>query len=226
MSLGLRVVLRLLFGLLFMSVMLFIPAGTWRFWQGWALMGAMFPVIAGSFAYLYRHDRPLVERRLRGREEIREQKNLIRLLRPLFFLAFLLPGFDYRMGWSRATLGAAPPWLSVMFDALVFGGLLLVFWVLRVNSYASRTIRVETGQEVISRGPYAFVRHPLYSGSLVMWLSIPIALGSYVTWPAFAMVAPFYVYRLLHEEKFLRGELPGYSEYCERTRFRLVPGVW
>jgi protein-S-isoprenylcysteine O-methyltransferase Ste14 len=111
-------------------------------------------------------------------------------------------------------------------QALILGGLLLVVWVMKVNSFASRTIQVEAGQRVISTGPYRMVRHPLYSGSLVMWLATPLALGSYIAWPAFALLIPFYVFRLLNEEKVLRQELPGYPEYCLRTRFRLVPFVW
>lgn len=99
-------------------------------------------------------------------------------------------------------------------------------WVLKVNSFASRTIQVESGQKVISTGAYTLVRHPMYSGSVVILLFTPLALGSYIALPAFAMLVPFYVLRLLNEEKVLRQELPGYSEYCLRTRFRLVPFVW
>lgn len=96
---------------------------------------------------------------------------------------------------------------------------------MKINSFASRSIQVELGQRVISTGPYRAVRHPLYLGSLVMWLSTPLALRSYFAWPAFALLIPFYVFRLLNKEKVLRQELPGYPEYCLRTRFRLVPFV-
>lgn len=226
MSLGLRLILRFAFGLLFVGAVLFVPAGTWRFWQGWALLAVIFPVLASVFVYLYKYDRPLLESRLRGREKIREQKHLIRFLQPLFFVAMLLPGLDYRLGWSRQWLGAEPAWLCLIFDGVMLAGLLFVFWVLRVNSFASRTIEIQAGQRVISSGPYALVRHPMYLASIVMLLSVPLALGSYVTLPAFALVTPIYVYRLLNEEKFLHRELPGYSEYCDRTRFRLVPYVW
>jgi protein-S-isoprenylcysteine O-methyltransferase Ste14 len=123
-------------------------------------------------------------------------------------------------------LGGVPPWLSLVADAMVLGGLLLTFWVMKVNSFASRTIEVEAGQKVVSSGPYGLVRHPLYSGSLLIWLFAPVALGSYAAWPAFALLVPLYVYRLLNEEKFLRRALPGYSEYCLRTRFRLVPYIF
>ena len=226
MSLGLLLALRVSFGLLFVGAMLFIPAGTWRFWQAWVFLAVVFPVLAGAFVYLYRYDRSLLESRLRGREKIREQRHLIRWLRPVFFAALLLPGLDYRLGWSRHWLGAAAPWLCLTFDGVILASLLLVLWVLRVNSFASRTIEIQSGQKVISSGPYALVRHPMYLGSIVMLLSVPLALGSYLALPAFALVTPFYVYRLLNEEKFLRRELPGYPEYCARTRFRLVPFLW
>jgi len=226
MSLRSRLILRLSLGLPIVAAILFIPAGTWRFWQGWTFLAVISSLPSFAFFYFYKHDRLLLERRLRGKEKLSEQKRLIQLLKPAFFVVFLLPGFDYRLGWSRSLWGAVPPPLSLTADALVLAGYLLVFWTLKVNSFASRTIEVEAGQQVISSGPYALVRHPLYSGSLLMCLCVPLALGSYVTWPAFALLVPFYLYRLLHEEKFLRHELPGYSEYCLRTRFRLVPYVW
>jgi protein-S-isoprenylcysteine O-methyltransferase Ste14 len=97
---------------------------------------------------------------------------------------------------------------------------------MKVNSFASRTIQVEPGQKVICSGPYRLVRHPMYLGSLVMWLATPLALGSYLAWPAFALLIPFYIFRLLNEEEVLRRELPGYSDYCHCTRRRLVPFVW
>jgi protein-S-isoprenylcysteine O-methyltransferase Ste14 len=226
MTLRLRLILRVSLALPAAAAVLFIAAGTWRFWQGWVFLAIASTYAPFTFLYFYKHDPELIERRLRSKERIPEQKRLMRLLKPVFFVVFLLPGFDYRLGWSRTLLGVVPVWLSLVADGLVLCGLLTVFWVLKVNSYASRTIEVEAGQRVISSGPYALVRHPMYSGSLLIWLSIGLGLGSYVAWPAFALLIPFYVYRLLNEEKFLRRELPGYSEYCLRTRFRLVPYVW
>lgn len=214
-------------GLLVAVAMLFVPAGTWRFWQGWTFLAVVFPFPLCAFLYFCKHDRELIERRLRrNKEKISEQRCLVRLVKLVLFAIFLLPGFDYRLGWSRTLLGAVPLWLSLISDALILAGLFVVFWVGKVNSFASRTVEVEPGQRVISSGPYALVRHPMYSGSLVIWLFAPLALGSYVTWPAFALLIPFYVYRLLNEEKFLCQELPGYVEYCLHTRFHLVPYVW
>jgi len=227
MSLKSRLILRLAVSLIVALAVVFIPAGTLRFWRGWVLLAIFYTYASWAFAYFYRHDRALIERRLRSQEKIREERWLVRLLMPAFLAGFVLPGFDYRLGWSRAVLGVvAPAWLSLIADALILCSLVFLFWVFRVNSFASRTIEVVAGQKVISSGPYGWVRHPLYAASLVMWLSVPLALGSYVTWPAFALLIPFYVLRLLNEERLLRCELPGYSEYCQRTRFRVVPHVW
>jgi protein-S-isoprenylcysteine O-methyltransferase Ste14 len=226
MSLRSKLVVRLSFVLIIGAALLFIPAGSWKFWQGWILLGVTFIPSTLAFLYFYKHDPQLIERRLQSKEKISEQKLLMRVSKPVFLAAFLLPGLDYRLGWTRTSLGAVPLWLMLLCQALILGGLLLVVWVMKVNSFASRTIQVEAGQRVISTGPYRMVRHPLYSGSLVMWLATPLALGSYIAWPAFALLIPFYVFRLLNEEKVLRQELPGYPEYCLRTRFRLVPFVW
>jgi protein-S-isoprenylcysteine O-methyltransferase Ste14 len=116
--------------------------------------------------------------------------------------------------------------LSLVSDALVAAGFGFVFWVLKVNSFAGRTITVDAGQKVISTGPYAWVRHPMYLGAIVLWTFTPLALGSWVALPAFVLLIPFYVIRLLNEEKVLRAELPGYSDYCLKTRCHLIPAVW
>jgi protein-S-isoprenylcysteine O-methyltransferase Ste14 len=226
MSLKSRVVLRLSLGMPMFAAALFVPAGTWRYWQAWVFLAFALPFLLFAFSYLYKHDREMLERRMRTKEKIKEQRLLVRLLRPAFVAAFLIPGLDHRLGWSRTLLGDVPVWLSLIAELLVAGSWLMIFWVFRVNNFAGRTIEVEAGQPVISSGPYALVRHPMYAASVVMWLFLPLALGSYVAWPVFALLIPFYVYRLLNEEKFLRKELPGYSEYCLRTRFRLVPYLW
>ena len=226
MSLKSRVIVRLFLGLIIFAAILFIPAGTLRFWQGWTLMGIWSVAAIFTFVYFYKHDRQLIERRLRGQEKIREQKLLVRAAKPIFFAAFLIPGLDYRFGWSRTFLRPMPLWLMLLSQALVLGGLFFVVWAMKTNSFASRTIQVETGQEVISTGPYSIVRHPFYLGSVVVWLFTPLALGSYVALPAFIVLIAFYVLRLLNEEKVLRQELPGYPEYCLRTRFRLIPFLW
>lgn len=226
MSLRSKLILRVCVGVMITIALLFIPAGSWNFWQGWVLVAIIFACGIFTSFYLYKHDPKLVERRLQTKEKIREQKLLIRLLRPFFIAVLALPGLDYRFGWSPRYFGVVPPWLILLSDAVVLASFVFVIWVLRVNSFASRTIQVESGQTVISTGPYRVVRHPMYFGSVVMLLFTPLALGSYIAVPAFALLIPFYVLRLLNEERVLREQLPGYSEYCQRTRFHLVPFVW
>jgi protein-S-isoprenylcysteine O-methyltransferase Ste14 len=226
MTLQSRLILRLLFSVPIMIAMLFIPAGSFRFWQGWTFLAFTFIPVAYFSWDLYKRDPQLMERRLQSKEPLREQRVLIQSLRLVFFAALLVPGLDYRFGWSRNLLGAVPVWLVVFSQAMILVGLGVISWTFRANTFASRTIRVEANQYVISTGPYRWVRHPMYLGSALMFLFMPLALGSYVAWPAFALIVPFYVIRLLREEKFLRQQLPGYSEYCLRTRFHLVPWIW
>ncbi len=225
-SLGSRVALRLCFGLFTTSAALFVPAGTWRFWQGWVFLALVY--LPTTFIYLYflRHNAQLVERRLQRRERSPKQRRLKRWSKPLFLVMFLLPGLDYRLGWSRTWLEAVPLWLTLVSELLVLGSILVIGWAIKINKYALPTVQVVPGQTVISAGPYSLVRHPLYSGSLMLWLFTPLALGSFVALPAFALLIPFYVSRLLNEEKMLHKHLAGYSAYCHRTPFRLVPFVW
>jgi protein-S-isoprenylcysteine O-methyltransferase Ste14 len=226
MSLKLRLVLGMMTALVLAFAGVFVPAGSFRFWQGWAFLAAFLLPVVFTFLYFYWHDRAFLERRLRTNEEIKEQKLLLKLGKPLYIAAFLLPGFDFRFGWSRRLVGAVPLWLTALSLGMIVGSMAMFFWVFRVNRFASRTIGVEEGQTVISSGPYGVVRHPLYAGAVVLMIFMPTALGSFVAWPAFLLLISLYVLRLLNEEKILRRELPGYSEYCLRTRYRLIPFVW
>jgi protein-S-isoprenylcysteine O-methyltransferase Ste14 len=204
----------------------FLPAGTLNFWQAWIYLAILAVPTFSGYCYFYRVDPEVLERRLRQKEQVREQQLLMRWFKPLFLAAILVPGFDYRFGWSKALLGAVPLWLTVFSEAMVLAGILSAVWVVSINRFAARTIQVEAGQKVITTGPYRFVRHPLYAASVVLWLFTPTALGSWVALPAFALLTSFYVYRILNEEKVLREELAGYTEYCQRTRYRLIPFVW
>jgi len=221
MSLKSKLALRFLLGAIAIGAMLFIPAGSLGFWQGWAFLTIWFVPILAAFAYFYKHDPALVERRLNRKETVREQKLIIKFGFVTWLIGYLLPGLDHRFGWSHL-----PLWLTILSQAFVLGGWLMVFWVLKANSFAAATIRVEPDQKVISSGPYRIVRHPMYLGVSVMLLFSPLALGSYFALPVFALFIPIIVLRLLNEEKVLRQELPGYAEYCLHTRFRLVPFLW
>ncbi|MFZ0962315.1 MAG: isoprenylcysteine carboxylmethyltransferase family protein [Terriglobia bacterium] len=226
MSLKSKLLVRFLLAIIFIAAMLFIPAGSLKFWQGWAFMAVVFIPLSFFFPYLYKHDPQLLERRLAAKEKGGTQKVIQVVGGMIAFPSFLLPGLDYRFGWSRASLRPVPLWLTLLSQGLVFGCFLLVFWVMRVNSFASRTIRVEPGQKAIASGPYRFVRHPMYFALVGIYIAISPALGTYLAVPTFALIIPLIIIRLLNEEKILRQELPGYTEYCQRTRFRLIPLVW
>jgi len=226
MSLKAKVISQCMLTAVVVGVMLFLPAGTWKYWQGWIFLGLlMIPMVAASI-YFSERDPQLVERRLQSKEKVGEQKLIMKFAKLIFLAAFLIPGFDFRFGWSRRTFGGVPVWLMILSGVIALAGYLLTYWVMGTNSYASRIIQVEKDQRVISIGPYRIVRHPMYLGGVISILFAPLALGSYWALPGFALVIPVIVLRLLNEEKILRQELPGYSEYCQSTRFRLIPLVW
>jgi len=225
-----RLLVRMLAGFVLIlslfAVVFFIPAGTLRYWQAWAYLAVLVIPIISCYCYFYRVDPDLLERRLRQREQVQEQKQLLRWTRPLFIAVLTVPGFDYRFGWSKTLLGGVPLWLTVVSDAMVLAAILSVWWVVNVNRYAGRTIQVDAGQKVITTGPYRFIRHPMYAGSAVLFFFTPMALNSWVMMPVFALWVLFCVVRIPSEEKVLREQLPGYTEYCQRTRYRLIPLVW
>ena len=174
--------------------------------------------------YFLKHDPKLVERRMQigpTAEQEPAQKIIMAIILSGFVVLLALPGFDYRWHWS-----AVPPWLVLTANvgvALSFG---IFFVVLKQNSYAASTIRVEAGQPVVSTGAYAIVRHPLYSGALVLLTFTPLALGSYWTLLVLVPMVPVLAWRLLDEERFLKLNLPGYADYCRSIRFRLIPRIW
>jgi protein-S-isoprenylcysteine O-methyltransferase Ste14 len=201
--------------------MLFIPAGSLKYWQAWSYIAIIFvPMIFFTFYFLKR-DPALVERRLESQEQVPAQKKIMKWASLIFLAGFVVPGFDFRFGWSHV-----PLWLTVFSQFASLAGYLITFWVLRTNSFASRTIRVEKEQTVVSSGPYRMVRHPMYSGAAIMLIFTPLALGSYWALPLFLLVLPMIVFRLLNEEEILHHELPGYAEYSHHTRFRLIPYLW
>lgn len=209
-----------------MAALLFISAGSLKFWQAWAFLALELTLGVGSGIYFFKLDPKLLERRLLTREKVGAQKIIVLFVRAVLVVALCLSGLDWRCGWSRAFLGPVPLWLTVVSLAAVLGCWLLMIWVISVNRFAASVIQIEAGQAVVSTGPYRMVRHPMYSVAIVMFLFIPLALGSYFALPAFAVLIPLLVLRLLNEEKVLGRELPGYAEYCLHTHFRLIPFVW
>ncbi|HEX4002373.1 MAG TPA: isoprenylcysteine carboxylmethyltransferase family protein [Candidatus Acidoferrales bacterium] len=207
-----------------LAAFLFLPAWTLRYWQAWIFLCVFFTPACVISLYVMKHDPALFERRVRGgpgAEKGRAQKIIHAFAAVGFLAVVLVPAVDHRFGWS-----GVPAYVSIAGDFLVAAGFVFIFFVFRENTFASATIEVTEGQRVVSTGPYALVRHPMYAGALVMVLGVPLALGSW--WGLLALV-PFTIvilWRLVDEEKFLARNLAGYSEYRDQVRYRLVPLVW
>jgi protein-S-isoprenylcysteine O-methyltransferase Ste14 len=204
-----------------LGLMFFLPAWTLNYWQAWVYIFIVAVPAIFLGMYLYKHDRALMERRMRMKERLRGQKIIV-AASSLFFLAtFLIPGFDFRFHWSQV-----PVAVIILADILVLAGYLIVALVFKANTYASRIIEVEKGQKVITTGPYAIVRHPMYVGVLIFYIFSPLALGSYwAVIPALCIV-PFIIARIRGEEKEMLENLEGYRDYTAKTRYRLLPGIW
>lgn len=219
-----RTLLTSIIGLAAIGILVFVPAGTFAYWQGWLFI-VVFALSTNLIGvYLARNDPALLARRLKFGPQA-ETRPIQRVVVALAFIAFYaLPAvsaLDHRLGWSKV-----PGWMSVFGAFLVALGLVIDLLVFRQNSFGSSTIETMEGQRVISDGPYALVRHPMYVGALVMLLGVPIALGSY--WGLVFVIAfvPILALRILDEETMLLRELDGYVEYTQKVRYRLMPGVW
>jgi protein-S-isoprenylcysteine O-methyltransferase Ste14 len=207
-----------------MALLLFLPAGTVHYWQGWVYLFVFTGASLLVTVDLMRRDPELLRRRLRGgpAAEPRPAQKVIMLGASIGFIALLaVPGFDRRFGWSSVPLAAV-----AIGDLLVAIGFYLIFLVYRENSFSSATIEVAADQKVIATGPYAVVRHPMYAGGMLYLLGTPLALGSYWGFVPLAAMMPLLLWRLADEERLLERNLPGYAQYRQRVRHRLVPFVW
>jgi len=220
-ALGLKSAGLFLAGTVVLGMMLFGPAGTFDYWQAWAYMAVLFVPMAFVVAYFLKTDPRFLERRMRTKEKEAAQGRIIFVSSLVFVAGFLVPGLDRRFGWSDV-----PPEISLAADVLVFSGYALIFLVFRENSYAGRTVQVDRGQKVVSTGPYSIIRHPMYLGTLLMFLATPLALGSYIAVPFFLPLVPILALRILNEEEVLSRDLRGYVDYCRKTRYRLLPHIW
>lgn len=212
---------RLIPAIIILPLIFFLPAGTFNYWEAWAYLACLFIPMLLVFLYLVKNDPQLLERRMKMKEEKKDQKLIIKLSYPAFLFSFLLPGFDHRFGWSNAPAAVV---ILALFCFLVGYG--LFFLVLRQNSYASRIIEVADQQKVIKTGMYAIVRHPMYMSVLIIYLFSPLALGSYWSVIPALFIIPVLVARIISEEKILIKELPGYEEYTKEVKYRFIPKGW
>ncbi len=208
-------------GLVLVALLIFLPAGSLRFRNGWLLMAILFVPMFCAGLVMLRRSPELLRRRLQAREKEMEQKLAITLSGLMFLAAFVLAGLDYRFGWSRL-----PDWLVWAAAVLFLLSYLLFAEVLRENAYLSRTIEVQEGQKLIDTGLYGVVRHPMYTATLFLFLSMPLVLGSLPSFAVMLLYIPILVLRIRNEEQVLAEGLEGYRDYQRRVRFRLIPGVW
>ena len=210
--------------IIIMAALIFIPAGTLNYWQAWLFLAVYFASSLAITLYLMAKDPQLLQRRMRGgpTAEKRPAQKIIMTLTSLGFVGLLVvPALDHRFGWSHVS-----PLIELSGDALVALGFIGVLRVFKENTYTSSTIELASDQHVISTGPYALVRHPMYASALGMLIGIPLSLGSYLSLVIIIAITGALAWRLLDEEKFLAANLNGYVEYKKRVPHRLIPGVW
>ena len=212
---------KLLLGVLLTALLLFLPAGTLHWWNAWLLMAVLFvPMLIAGLVMLFKAPE-LLRRRLNAKERQTEQKGVIAWSGLLFIASFLLAGFGFRFGWYML------PRAWCLLSAGVFLlGYALFGEVLRENEYLSRTVEVTEGQRVVSTGLYSVVRHPMYFATLLMFLSMPLILGSVYGFLVMLAYLPVLAARIRGEEALLERELKGYSEYKQKVRYRLIPHIW
>jgi protein-S-isoprenylcysteine O-methyltransferase Ste14 len=219
-----KTILGFAFLMLVLAVALFLPAGSLQYWQAWAYLAVFALCTLLITAYLVGNDRELLAGRVQAGPVAETQKSqqIIQSLASLFFLGlYIVPGLDFRFGWSNML-----PVISLVGDGIVALGFYFVFLVFRENTYTRATIDVSAGQKVIDTGPYAIVRHPMYAGAMLLIIFTPVALGSWVAVPFAIPLILVIAARLLDEEKFLKTNLSGYEEYCQKVHYHLVPFLW
>ena len=208
-------------GLFLMGALLFLTAGTIRYLGGWLFMIGLMVPMSFTLVFLYRTDPAFLEKRMRTKEKEATQRRYLLLSVPLFVVALAIPGLDYRYGWSHVPLS-----LSLASLAGMIGGYLMFVLVMNQNRYASRVVEIQEGQKLIDTGLYSVVRHPMYLAMVVLYLSSSLVLGSYYALIPMVIFLSTLVIRITNEEKVLRDGLPGYSDYANRVRYRLIPLVW
>lgn len=214
-------ILKFLSGLLFVGLLLFVPAGTTRWPQAWLLLGILFIPMFTAGLVMMRKSPDLLRRRLNAKEEQAEQKEVIVLCGIMFLAAFIVAGLNYRFGWIEM-----PMWASYAAAIVFLIAYVLYAEVLRENVWLSRTVEVQENQKVIDTGLYGIVRHPMYMSTVVLFLSMPMVLGSLISFLITLLYIPIIAKRIRNEEQVLEEGLAGYSEYKKHVRYKVIPFVW
>jgi len=208
-------------GLFLVGLLLFLPAGTHAYPCAWLLIGLLFgPMLIAGFVMLFKAP-AFLEKRLDAREKQSAQKGVLAFSGLMFIAGFAVAGLDFRFGWSRM-----PSWVVIAASVLFLAAYGIYAEVMRENAYLSRTVKVEAGQKVVDTGLYGIVRHPMYMATLLLFLMIPLVLGSWYALIAFGFYPAIIIVRLKDEEDLLTRELPGYAAYKQKVKYRLIPFVW
>ena len=212
---------KFLLGVIILGLLLFLPAGSLSYWQGWLLMGILFvPMFVAGLVMMAKNPE-LLRKRLNAKEEEKEQKMVVALSGQIFIAVFLVAGFNWRYQWILL-----PDWAVWVAAALFLACYLLYAEVLRENTYLSRTIEVQENQKVIDTGLYGIVRHPMYSATTLLFLAMPLVLASPISFANMLLYIPLIVIRIKNEEKVLEAGLSGYKDYKTRVKYRLLPFIW
>ena len=219
-TLFIQAMLKFLLGVIIIGALIFIPAGTLQYLNGWIFMIILFvPMLIAGIVMMIKNP-ALLKARLDAKEKQKEQSLVIKLSGFMFIVGFIVAGLDFRWKWI-----SVPTWLPYV--ALIFFLFAYVMWaeVLRENTYLTRTIKVEKNQQVIDTGLYAIVRHPMYTATLLLFLSMPLVLGSLIAFFVFLLYPILIIVRIVYEEKFLEKNLAGYTEYKKKVKYRLIPYI-
>jgi protein-S-isoprenylcysteine O-methyltransferase Ste14 len=207
--------------LIFVGALIFLPAGTFKFLNGWLFMAALFIPMIFVMGYLLIKDPELLEKRMKTNEKEKPQKLYLVLSIIISLLTFVLPGLDYRFRWS-----SVPVWLVIFSTVLMITGYAMFFIVMKQNSYASRVIEIQEEQKLIDTGMYALVRHPMYFSATILYFFAPLVLGSYYAMIPMIFLPGLLVMRIKNEEEVLLKGLKGYEDYMKKVKYRFLPYIW
>lgn len=216
-----QALIKYVFGVVIVGALIFLPAGTFSFFNGWLFMAILFlPILIAGVVMFFKNPE-LLKRRLDSKEKQKDQSIVVKLSGLMFLVGFILCGLGFRFGWYTL-----PKTVSVIAAAVFLFSYVLYAQVMRENTYLSRTVKVEENQKVVDTGLYSVVRHPMYSATVLMFLAMPLVLGSVYSFAVFLAYPLLIAFRIKGEEKLLEKELDGYKEYKERVKYRLVPFIW
>lgn len=216
-----QAILKFVFGAVFIGILLFLPAGTFAYWNAWLFIGILFIPMSVAGMVLMIKNPKLLEKRLRGKEQQAEQGLVIKLSGLMFVIGFVIAGLNFRFQWIML-----PDWILWVSAIIFLISYLLYAEVLRENTYLSRTVEVQDGQKVIDTGLYGVVRHPMYSVTIVLFLSMPLVLGSVISFVIFLAYPILIAKRIRNEETVLEKGLEGYTEYKKKVKYKVFPFVW